>query len=71
MILYLCDTQLVGEISLPMLQLHDFESMVKMFTFSLLTLHKTTSYTAGNVYPFQGSKLALVRYPRLVDCWTD
>ena len=48
---HLCDTPLVeGEIYLPMLPLHYFESMVKMFTFSLLTLHKTTSNTAGNVY---------------------
>ena len=48
---HLCDTQLVeGEMSLPMLPLHDFESMVKMFTFSLLTLHKTTSNTVRNVY---------------------
>ena len=48
---HLCDTPLVeGEISLPMLPLHYFESMVNMFTFSLLTLHKTTSNIAGNVY---------------------
>ena len=48
---HLCDTQLVeGEISFPMLPLHDFENMVKMFTFSLLRLHKTTSNTAVNVY---------------------
>ena len=48
---HLCDTSLVeGEISLPMLPLHYFESMVKMFTLSLLTLHKTTSNIAGNVY---------------------
>ena len=40
---HLCDTQLVeGEISMPMLPLHDFENMVKMFTFPLLTLPKTT-----------------------------
>ena len=48
---HLCHIRLVeGEIGLPMLPLHDFESMVKMFTFSLLTLHNTTSNTAGNVY---------------------
>ena len=47
---HLCDTQLVeGEMSLPMLPLHDFESMVKMFTFSLLTLHKITGNTVGNI----------------------
>ena len=50
---HLCDTQLVGEISLPMLPLHEFKSTMKMFTFSLLTLHKTTSNTAGNVYHYQ------------------
>ena len=33
-----------------MLPFHDFESMVKMYTFSLLTLNKTTSNTAGNAY---------------------
>ena len=48
---HLCDTHLVeGEISLPMLPLHDFENMVKMFTFPLLTLLKTTSNTAGHLY---------------------
>ena len=47
----LSDTQLVErKMSLPMLPLHDFESIVKMYTFSLLTLHKTTSNTAGNAY---------------------
>ena len=39
---------------MPMLPLHDFESMVKMFTFSLLTLHKNTisntEITVRNVY---------------------
>ena len=46
-----CDTQLVeGEISLPVLPLHDFESMVKMYTFPLLTLHKTTSNRSFHVY---------------------
>ena len=48
---HLCHIQLVeGEIVLPMLPLHYFESMVNMFTFSLLTLHKSTNNTAGHVY---------------------
>ena len=55
---HLCDTQLVeGEISLHMLPLHDFESVVKMFTFPLLTLHKITS----NINLYSGKRILNIK----------